>query len=435
MTACKEIYEILKNPEKENLRIELKESDILRNNEGQRELGYQIAALANRYGGKLLIGIKNDGTFEGKGIFNIDKDKGIVDNICHTVISPVIEYNIEFMSCDQGDILVINVPKREGIPHAYIGSREGPEIRHRVYYIRTAHGKRLVSDKQLEWLFNHQEDPDILFPFNIAIAYFKDSFKIPYNIEQPTCINNYLTFVNSIPENKIETLQKDWDAIKSFFLEITPYALIHSFSFIFSHSWLIEIRRTLEKTSHSPKVKDVSSKKISISELPLPPRGSVAASLGWDFEEILKSSGFSHFYLPSNCDLEIQFNQDHEKKVQIFLRHNDFNFSFAFRWSSMGEGLHFSHPLRAVLMSNELSGKGDKIQKLYQFISMDCEFKATFNFPENDIELFYEYEYFAKTIKDHLENNWDYVHFIKQLPNSKLYSIEEKLNTIMKKLL
>ena len=86
-------------------------------------------------------------------------------------------------------------------------------------------------------------------------------------------------------------------------------------------------------------------------------------------------------------------------------------------------------------MSNELSGKGDKIQKLYQFISMDCEFKATFNFPENDIELFYEYEHFAKTIKDHLENNWDYVHFIKQLPNSKLYSIEEKLNTIMKKLL
>lgn len=431
MAKCDDIFEILKNPERESLNIEWKQSAILRDVE---ELGCQIVAFANRYGGKLLIGIKNDGTFEGKGIFDIDRDKGIIDNICNTKISPIVEYTMEFLTCVDGDILVVNVPKRKGIPHAYIDSRKGPEIKNRTYYIRTEHGKRLVSDRQLEWLFRHQEDPDILFPFNIVITYLKDSFKIPYNIEQPACIRNYLTFVNSIPEGKISTLQKDWETIQSFFLEITPYALIQSLSFIFFHSWLIEIKRALETTSYIPKVKNVSSKKISISELPLPPKGSVIDSLGWNFKEILKSGGSPDFCLPPNSNLAIQFNDENGKKVRLLLEHDDFSFSLLFRRSSMGEGLHFSHPMRAVLMDNKTLEDGEKIHRLYQFIGIDCEFKATFNFPENDVEMFNQYYHFAGTIKDLLENDWDYVHFIKQLPNHKLYTIDEKLNYIKKKL-
>lgn len=431
MTRCNDIYEILKNPERENLSIEWKQSAILSNSE---KLSCQIVALANRYGGKLLIGVKDNGTFEGKGIFDIDRDKGIVDNICNTNISPIVEYTMEFLSCDEGDILVVNVPKRKGIPHAYIDSRKGPEIKNRAYYIRTEHGTRLVSDRQLEWLFRHQEDPDILFPFNIAITYFKDSFKIPHDIEQPPCIRNYLTFVNSIPEGKISYLQKDWGNIQSFFLEITPYALIHSLSFIFFNSWLIEIKRSLETTTY-PNFKNVSSKRISICELPLPPKGSIIDLLGWDFKEILKSGGPPDFCLPPNSNLAIQFNEENGKNVKLSLEHNDFNLSFLFRRSSMTEGLHLSHPLRAVLLDGNSLSEGEKIHKLFQSIGIDCKFNATFSFPENDVELFNDYYHFARTIKDQLEHDWDYASFIKQLPHYKLYCIDEKLNTIMKKLL
>lgn len=434
MTTCKEINEILRNPNRENLKLEWKESAVLRNNDGQRKLGYEIVAMANRYGGKLLIGIKNDGTFEGKGIFNVDKDKGIIDNICHIKISPIIEYNIESLTCNEGDILVINIPKRQGIPHAYIDSRGGPEIENRIYYIRTEHGKRLVSDRQLEWLFNHQEDPDIHYPFRIVITYYKDSFQIPFNIEQPKCINNYLTLVNSIPKDGIKILQKDWETIQSFFLEITPYALLNCFSFIFHHSWLIEIKRILETTYYSPKVKNITSKKISVYELPLPPKYSIVESLGWNFQEVLKSVGFPDFHLPQNCDLEIQFNKDNGKNVLLSLKHGDFHFSFVFKRSSMGGGFPFAHPLRAILMVDKSSEVRDKIHNLFQFTGIDCEFQATFNFPEEDVELFNEYYHYAKTIKGILENDWDFSHFIKQLPHSKLYIIEDKLDDILRKL-
>jgi len=45
MTTCDDIQEILKNPEKESMKIEFKESEKLRNGNGQRELGYEIVAI------------------------------------------------------------------------------------------------------------------------------------------------------------------------------------------------------------------------------------------------------------------------------------------------------------------------------------------------------------------------------------------------------
>ena len=434
MTMCDEIYQILKNPEKENMKNEFKESEILRSGDGKKDLGYEIVALANRYGGKLLIGVKDDAIFEGKGIFDdkgIDNYRGIIDNICHNNISPIIEYKIEFLQCHDGDLLVVNIPKRKGIPHAYIVSRNGPEIKNRIYYIRTSHGKRLVGDRQLQWLFNHQEDPDFTFPFRIVINYCKDSLGIPGPISQPSCISNYVSFVNSIPENDIGMLTKDWETPQSFFIDITPYALLHSFSWLFAHSWLIEIRRRKGRISSGPMPRKVISKKISASDLPKQSNDSIIASLSWDFQKILESAGFLDFCIPSNAELQIQYGNKGEKS-QLSLKHNDFSFDIIFGFSSMCAGLHFTHPQKAILMDrNPIEGQ-EKMDRLYQSIEMDCVFKASFNFPEEDVELFNDYYHYVNIIKNHLENDWDYDHFIDKLPHHKLYTIDNKLSDILK---
>ena len=64
-----------------------------------------------------------------------------------------------------------------------------------------------------------------------------------------------------------------------------------------------------------------------------------------------------------------------------------------------------------------------KMHKLYQSIEMECVFKASFSFPEEDIELFNDYYHYANTIKDLLENDWDYDRFLEGLPHYKLYTI------------
>ncbi len=429
--TCEEICNILNNPERENIKIEFKKSDLLRDHDGQKEIGYSIAALANRYGGKLILGINNDGTFEGKEIFDIDRDKGIIESICHTKISPIIDYSTEFLQCDNGDVLIINIPRRKGTPHAYIVSRDGPEIKNRIYYIRTSHGKSLVTDLQLEWLFKHQEDPDFVFPFRIIINYFKDSFGIPGPIQQPNCIRNYVGLVNSIPEEDIGTLTKDWETMQSFFIEITPYALIHSFSWLFTHSWLIDVYRVEGKTNLRPSPQRVSLKKISIGDIPKTQSNSMIASLSWDFQKILESIGFLDFYVPSDTELQVQYDNE-GKQSQLSLKSNDFNFNITFRFSSMGAGLHFTHPIRAVLMNRKPIEGQEKMHDLCQFIEMDCVFKASFNFPDEHVELFNEYYRYANTIKNHLENDWNYDHFIEGLPHNKLYVIDNKLNDILK---
>jgi len=204
MTTKNEIYRILKNIDKETLYVEFKKSMILKNPNGIEEIAGEIIAFANRYGGKLLIGINNDGSFEGKGIFDdrgIDQYKNDIENVCHNNISPIVECTMEFMQFSEGDVLVV-------------------EIKNRIYRIKTSHGTRLTSDRQLQWMFTYLKDPDFIYKFGLIINYFDDSIQIPYFIGQPKCSFNYLPFVQDLPEDDIKILKKDMDKTHAFFLEI-----------------------------------------------------------------------------------------------------------------------------------------------------------------------------------------------------------------------
>lgn len=433
MTSDEEIRKILTNPDRENLKVEFKRSDLLRDINGQRKIGYAIVALANRYGGKLILGLNDDGTFEGKYLFDIDEDKGIIENICHMRISPVIEYHTEFMQFEQGDILIVNVPRRKEIPHAYIVSREGPEIKNRIYYIRTSHGKRLVSDRQLQWLFTHKEDPDFTVPMTEVIHCYRDSLSIPspLQLEQPLFIYNYVVFVNSLNTKDIELLTKDWNTTGSFFIQISPYALLNSFSLLFKRSWLIEMSRRKGISSWVPVPKTVASQMISMANIPSPPSESLLSSLSWDFRDILREAGIFDFWMPVGTVINIDYEDDGQK-AELSLVHKDFHFGITFAFSSMCAGLHSMHPQKGERMDPDPSAGQNEMFHLYQSIEMESQFNASFNFPEEDVELFNEYYKFAQTIKDHLERDWDYDRFLSKLPHYRIYSIDHKLNDILK---
>ena len=422
MTTCADIDDILNNPDLENMKIEFKSRKKLGQEKGKNELCFEIIALANRYGGKLILGINDDGTFEGKDIFDIDKDKGTIGSIIHDHISPVIEYDMEFLPCEKGDILVINISKRKGIPHAYINGRNGSDIKERIYYIRTSHGKRLVSDGQLQWLFEHQNDPDFDYSFRTVINYHKDSLQIPppYHIDQPRSTSNFGDLMSVIAKSDVDMLKKDWDTIQSFFVEIAPYVLIHSFSWHFMNSWLVETRRYEGGISTKTMPNRVNSKKILPRELPKVQKNSLIASLSKDFSLIFGLMGVQEFYVPENTELQIHL--DEGRKSVLSLKHNDFSIDIVFNRFRAGLGLHPTHPLKEAFQ--------DKDRESFQHIEMNCTYSASFNYPEEDIELFNEYYHYANSIKDLLENDFNYDNFIKTLPNSILYTINNKLDNI-----
>ena len=431
MITKNEVYRILKNIDKETLYVEFKKSMILKNPKSKEKLASEIVAFANRYGGKLFIGINNDGSFEGKGIFNdrsIDQYKNDIENICHNNISPIVECTIEFIQFSEGDVLVVNIPKRKDIPHAYIFSREGIEIKNRIYRIRTSHGTRLASDRQLQWMFNYLKDPNFIYKYGLIINYFDYSIQIPYFVGQPKCTLSYLPFVQDLSEDDIKILKKDMHKTHAFFLEITPYALINSFVWYFRNSWLIEIDRHGYAIKSGIKTKQLYSKEIYVKNLPEPP---IISSLSLDFQKIVDKYILPSFCVPLDTELKIEHESGKFSKLSLLHKNNDFNFNITFNYSGMVRGMDFPD-LDKSYMRNE--NEDTKSEKLWQSILLDCIFAGSFNFPDEDLELFYNYKYYSDTIHDILENEWNWDRYIEKIPIYRTYLIDHKLDKILKKL-
>ena len=102
MTNCDEIIGIIANPDRENLMVEFKNSGIIRDEKGRRKLLKHGVSFANRNGGRILIGINDDCTFENKDIFDVDEDKGIINSLIQDRISPKLDVEIEFVPCFDG---------------------------------------------------------------------------------------------------------------------------------------------------------------------------------------------------------------------------------------------------------------------------------------------------------------------------------------------
>ncbi len=428
MTNCEELKNIVNNPDEENLKIEFKNSHILKTNKGKKKIAKEIVSFANKYGGKLILGINKDRSFEGKNIFNVDIDKGKIVGIIRDRISPNLNCEIEFLPCIEGDVIVINTPKRKDMPNAVVKKSDG-KIINRGYYTRTSHGIRDVSDKELQYLFK-EEKINFSYPFKIVINYIKDSLRIPpLGLESPSCIKQYyLPLIEKIPNEILESIKSEFDDKFRFFMEITPYILLMSFTFYFKYSWLIEVKRHNGQRSSRAISTNVPKKRIQINELPTLPNDSILSKFSIDIREILDEVSFREFFIPINMDLNI-----FKKKTvgyEIIMEHEDFKFIISFNFDMWGLGLDQLHPRRATYLNQYLYEGKENINDQFEHIQFDCKFNTEFKFPENNPELFDNFYHYAKTIKDILLNEWDYQKYIKKLPHHLLYSIDLKLKDI-----
>ena len=440
MTSCDELSQILKKPEKEKLKIEFKDSRILKGEKGKEKLAFEIVAFANRHGGKIFLGINDDGTFEGKKIFEIDNDKGIIDNICHTRISPSVDYFIEFLECNEGDVLIINIQKRKGIPHAFIFSRGGPEIKNRIYYIRTEYGKRLVNDIQLDWLFKNLEDPKIFFPFQ-SVFHLPTGFSdVSHHLPQPANELDYMALLRHMSENEKEKLKHDLSTLFAFFIQISPYALLLTFSKYFERSWVLQIQRRRNRSYWRGAEIEYNKKTVTIGELSNPVNKSVGPIQTWDFVSLLKKANFSTICLPKETEIKIEFTN---MASNLTLHHPDFNFDFNFSASSAGPGLFSdhpfhenTHPINEIIypVSHDIMFRHHELSGMFRYVELDCVFNSTFGFPENDIESFQYYYTFGENIQNILKNDWDFDTFIQKYPSKEIYSIDNKLTEVLKSL-
>lgn len=130
-----ELLEIIANGE--NSVVEFKRDDLR-----AEQLAKEIVAFANSYGGKLFVGIEDDGTISG--IQRADFEPWVMDSVCGRYVHPSLVPKYEEIQVEEGlRVAVISIPMGSSKPYVvHHNDRED-------FYIRVGSISKLASREQI----------------------------------------------------------------------------------------------------------------------------------------------------------------------------------------------------------------------------------------------------------------------------------------------
>ena len=176
MTSQEEILALIKRGERPDL--EFKTSEFIREGNSNK-IAKTFASIANHEGGDLLIGVTDNGEFEGMELNRRDEEK-LMQIAAHSCQPPIdIEFSV--INFDEGDIYHVKIPK----------AIEQPIKIHNGWYIRHGTITRIMDFKDFKTFFEsknviiqeefEKEDLyDILLEENKKNILIKNGKEIPY---------------------------------------------------------------------------------------------------------------------------------------------------------------------------------------------------------------------------------------------------------------
>lgn len=183
----------------EGFHLEFKEESV-----SNDSLKKTIVCFANSDGGKILIGISDDGTI--LGVTNPDRKMQDIENIAYNNCEPPITILQETATLDNKTIIIVNVPKGAQRPYRTNDGR---------HFIRSSNTCRDASREELLRIFQasesvyYDEIPVNRSKFSdLDLNLFKNFLKdyLQLEIEQESDFNYYLKNFHLITHNKIPTV-------------------------------------------------------------------------------------------------------------------------------------------------------------------------------------------------------------------------------------
>jgi hypothetical protein len=431
--TTEEIIAKAKSEDREDLYFELKESRKYINENGDFTLDSlleQVVAFANREGGRLIIGIKDDGSPEGKGVFArchpfepgkaFDKFKGAINNICTARISPIINLAIEHHENDKYEFMEVLVAKHTLMPHAVVRKTASGQIVSRKYYIRTSHSRQTVSDTQLEWLFNslNRKDEEKSLTLNITTdKYLKGIPTTAKNYEellilQPRAVNILQEYIVALSDAaKKQCLSKKVEFRKDLLSEILIYGILQSYNFD---------KNKIEMT------KDTIF-------FPLPPDDFIMKKAFGRSAKSLFAHSSKSIDLPDS-KISISKKGDEEGPDYIYAEISNPYIKIELKLYHLTylTGLAYHNPYYSIVLENHV-GIRDTANEKYESYTYRLESRITRMFPEVMTRDYYTSYDFAKDFNEKLIKNWDINYFMKNYPHiNRIYSVEYKLDRLLK---
>lgn len=407
------LSEILNSEESPHL--EFKESGILAS--GPRKIAKQLVGFVNRGGGKLAIGINDDGEIAGDEI-TLDPVLNRLLDIARKRCSPRVEFSYEFFEEEAGDVLVLDIDSRDRIPHAVVKRTES-EISSREHFIRSGNSTRLVSDEELRWLFQNRPNPEVDYQSRWWSVYHKDNLGVP-KIELPE-VNTYRLAFTDLEDEKKTNLVKS-GKMPEYILSLAPFLFLNSLTARHGPSWKSEIKE-ISVGHQITRKEDVPDIKIDINETQVKGfKDSILSEYYTDPINCIFGGGFSTL---EGVEPTIDLCPDEERKSRFILKKpNSFLFEVIFEMAGSWPGIPPEHPRGP----NQIGGSEEHE---YGHVELHINFSSEFEFPDkqdNKIELHQEY---ADEIVRLIQDYWSIDEKLSELPDDLLYDVDEKLSRFL----
>lgn len=139
----------------------------------------EILAFANTNGGRIVLGVSDDGTIEG--FENVSEQTFLLRQATQSHCSPPVEYNTErIVVGERQDVIVVTVPESSEKPHFLVSDRsangEG------VVYVRVEERSVEASDETIQRLRDQRPDQRVTFEFgeteSLLMRYLDDYGRI-----------------------------------------------------------------------------------------------------------------------------------------------------------------------------------------------------------------------------------------------------------------
>lgn len=139
----------------------------------------EIVALANTNGGRIVLGVSDDGTI--RGVDDASEEEFLLRRATDAHCHPPVPYETErVVVAPRKDVIVVTVPESQSKPHFVVGepstNGKGPA------YVRVEEKSMEASDETVQLLRNEEEDVGVTFEFgeteSLLMRYLDDYGRI-----------------------------------------------------------------------------------------------------------------------------------------------------------------------------------------------------------------------------------------------------------------
>lgn len=139
----------------------------------------EIVALANTNGGRIVLGVSDDGTI--RGVADASEEEFLLRQATEAHCRPPVEYETErIVIAPRQDVIIVTIPESQSKPHFVAGdpatNGEG------LAYVRVEEKSMEASDETLELLREQNEEAGVTFEFgeteSLLMRYLDDYGRI-----------------------------------------------------------------------------------------------------------------------------------------------------------------------------------------------------------------------------------------------------------------